>query len=1047
MSGCAIIHSDCRDLRTGRFNLVILQEDFLPATLPLWLALPALAFILIVPGFLTYQLVLITRNSEGLQNHKLLTAGEQIFWTVALGVFGAGWLALLLAELGQFSIGLVLLLLGLWSLAAGGRLWQLGCRQAWWKARWAALRPRWGKEFIQGWLLAAIIAGSSCLFFLAPHETIIAGQDSGVYFNTGASIARTGHIISTDPLVPVITQTGQDPEVGPIVISQFLAGVAKKEDRFMFVRNFRLPGFFIMNNLEGLKTGQVVPQFFHLYPSYLALGFSLFGSRGITLVTPLLGVLAVFAFYLTALRLFPTRRQRWIAPFAAIFASLNAIQVWFARQTLWEMLGAFLIFTGIYAFLLMLRPLKLADIENEKGENTDVPPNPALARLGALGTGLAFGLICLAHAQFPFLVWPLAPYLIWMRLSRRWQPHHWWLLLSFAVLALHAVIHIRLFSLGYFEGIYHNVIVFYRQIIHLIIGAGAIGLFLLILVDAMPGRVLALEGWIKRRWRLISGGLAGLTLLYLLYNYFIRVYSISTDGQGNYPPTFWSLSSYIGAPATEGPERTLVRLGWYFSPLGMLLIFAGLTWLVWRRLNSRTALFMAILAGITVFFIDTNYTQEHYIYSLRRFAVVTVPGFSIAIAYVLCGLLPGLPGLLSRLRLPSGKTRRVAVAADSRNGANIAFAITQSRETQPTAPASTTQAVTPIKNGWWGRAAGGLLAAILIIFMVWTGRTIYTLAEYGSGDGQPGLIAEMDRLAAQFGPKDILLFAGSRDIDGKIATPLTYIYGHPSFVLTEALKNDETAAVLDRWVAQGYHLKALLGPNGGRFFPPGYQLKYESNVTLKLRQLEDLTNQKPYNIQLNSLSYAVYDVEKVGQSASFAQSAGNGKPDAPGGWSMKSGENDYASLVQGFYESENDADGAPYRWTSGTGVLRIPCMAPEGASGKISLTLSGGLRPAGVAPANLAVYVSNYRYSNDTKQWQNLGTLQLKEAAQTYTLDLPAGAAALSCAKAETGGQVNSLFLWLVPGTGTTFVPANFGGNPDARTLSVKLYGLNISTK
>ena len=46
---------------------------------------------------------------------------------------------------------------------------------------------------------------------------------------------------------------------------------------------------------------------------------------------------------------------------------------------------------------------------------------------------------------------------------------------------------------------------------------------------------------------------------------------------------------------------------------------------------------MAILAGITVFFIDTNYTQEHYIYSLRRFAVVTVPGFSIALAYVLFG--------------------------------------------------------------------------------------------------------------------------------------------------------------------------------------------------------------------------------------------------------------------------------------------------------------------------------------------------------------------------------------------------------------------------
>jgi hypothetical protein len=122
-------------------------------------------------------------------------------------------------------------------------------------------------------------------------------------------------------------------------------------------------------------------------------------------------------------------------------------------------------------------------------------------------------------------------------------------------------------------------------------------------------------------------------------------------------------------------------------------------------------------------------------------------------------------------------------------------------------------------------------------------------------------------------------------------------------------------------------------------------------------------------------------------------------------------------------------------------------MAPEGAGGQLSLTLSGGLRPAELPPASLSVFVSNYRYSDDTKQWQNLGTLQLNETAQTYKLDLPAGAAALSCAKAETGGKVNSLFLWLVPGAGTSFSPAKFGSNPDTRQLSVKFYGLNIMNK
>ena len=564
----------------------------------------------------------------------------------------------------------------------------------------------------------------------------------------------------------------------------------------------------------------------------------------------------------------------------------------------------------------------MAEVEDEQGRDTALNASPALARLGALGVGIAFGLICLAHAQFPFLVWPLAPYLLWMRLTRRWKAHHWWLLISFGVLALHAVIHIRLFSLGYFEGIYHNIIVFYMQIIGLIIGAGAVGLFLLILIDAMPDRVLAFEGWLKRQWRFISGGLAVLTFVYVFYNYFIRVYGISTDGQGNYPTWYWSLSSYIGAPATEGPERTLVRIGWYFSPPAMLLIFAGLVWLVWRRLNSRTAIFMAILAGITVFFIDTNYTQEHYIYSLRRFAVVTVPGFSIALSYVLFGLLPGLPAALGRLRMP-GRTRRVAMATEAGNSSpNIAFAVVRQPE-RPSEPLSAKPGgglpvETAPKIARWGWVLGFGLAALLVIFLVYTGRTIFTLSEYGSGGGQPGLIAEMDQLAANFGPKDILLFAGSRDIDGKIAAPLDYVYGHPAFVLPDALKNDETAAVLDRWVAQGYHLKALLGPNGGRFYPPGYNLKFQGDVTITLRQLEDLTTQKPYNVQLNSLSYAIYDVDKVtsNQAGSFAQSAGTGQPDTTAGWSLKTGQNDYASLVQGFYETEKDADGTAYRCNS-----------------------------------------------------------------------------------------------------------------------------------
>ncbi|HEX2909643.1 MAG TPA: hypothetical protein VH186_02470 [Chloroflexia bacterium] len=1019
------------------------------AILPVWLSIPALAFILLIPGFLTLHLVLSFGGSG--QKSKALAFREKAFWTLSLGVFEAGWVALVLAEIGIFSAWLTLLILALWSLLALGWLWQRGCRGAWWREQFT-WRPRFDRTYLDGWLLAALMLFTTVLFYLAPHQTLAGSQDSGVYFITGANIARTGAINIDDPLLKMIGDTSKDPTFSAKpgdVIPQFVPGIAKQEDRYAFAKLLRLPGFYVRDNYDGLFNGTVVPQFFHLYPAFLAVGYGFDGLSGETLVTPLLGILAVFAVYLTAWRLFPGRRERWIALLAGLLLSLNSVQVWFSRQSLWEMLGMLLLFTGIYAFVLMLRPVPVGLTEAGDADEATVEQakDKSAAILGAFGAGVAFGLICLAHAQFPFLIWPLIPYFVWMRLTRRWGAAQWWLLITFGLLLFHAAIHIRLFSIAYFEGIYHNKLRDYLAILHFIIPPAAAGFILLVIIDAMPNRVRAFEGWVKRRWKYLSWGLAGLTLLYLVYNYFIRVYDISTDGQGNYPPRFWSLSSYIGAPTTEGPERSLVRLGWYFSPLGMLLVFLGLTWLLARRLNARTGFFLVLLAGMTAIFLDTNYTQELYIYSLRRYVVATVPAFTIVIAYALLDTIPSGFGWLGRLRLLNRFSRRQVLYAQAAGpgGSNMAMSVTQPLEQKPAHAPDTSGLVTTGGGYFWGRIAGLALAAGLVLFLFWTSRTVYTLPEYGPGDGQPGIITELSDLAGRFGPKDILLYAGDRDVDGKLATPLTYAFGVPGFVLTDALKNDETAGMIRRWEAQGYHVKALLGPNGGRFSPPGYDLKLEGSFTLKLRQLEELATQKPYNVQMNNLSWTIYDVEKSGANPTFASSAGTGNPSEAKGWNLKIGQNDDATLIEGFYGVEQDPNGAQYRWTALNGVMRMPCMAPEGGSGKISVTLAGGVRPAGKPLPQVKIYVSNYRYSTDKRLL--LGTATLKPEAQTFTFDLPAGAPALSCARAETGGSTNSLILWLDGQPGAVFVPAKSGISLDPRQLSFKVYGLNLTSR
>ena len=954
-----------------------------------------------------------------------------------LSVFLNGWIGLTLAEIGIFSIGLVLTILLVWSGLVFGWLWRHDYKQAWWRGQFK--RPTFRQMKLESWVMLVLIVGASVLFYLAPHETMAGSQDSGVYYATGANIVRSGGLLNHDPLLQGVWDTSQDPAVGSKIIPQVLQGPAKQENRALFSRHLRLPGFFVPNNEDGLAAGQVVAQGFHLFPTYLAFGYALFGVRGESLVTPLFGILAIFAVYLTALRLFPTRKQRWIAPVATLLLMLNGIQVWFARESLWETLGEFLTFTAIYSFCLIGKQVS----QTEPAEETT---EPNLSILGGFGVGAAMGLICLAHAQFPFLVWVLPPYFLWMRLTRRWGAAQWWMLISFGLLFCQAVLHIRLFSLAYWEYTFHNVIIEGRYRLNWYIPGGTVLLFALIFIDAQPQRVLAVERWIVRHWKIWAGGLALISLAYTIYSYFILVYNVSVDQHSHYPDRHWSLSSYIGAPTTEGPERNLLRLGWYFSPVGMVLVFIGLAWLLWKRLNGKTAFLLAIMAGITLLFLDTNYTQENYIYSLRRYAVVTVPAFSIFMAYALFEAFPDWAAGLNRL---VGSRRRVKYARAQAAGAGggVAFAVLPV-ETAPVPITTDTPTVDigkPKTN--WGFWLGVGLTIVLVGFMAWTGKTIYTLSEYGAGDGQPGLIAQFDALANQFGPKDVLLFAGDRDPDGKIATPLTYIYGHPAFVLTDAVKNDEVAALIAHWESQGYDVKAMLGPNGGRFAPTGYALNFQNSVTLQFRQFEELDTQKPYNIQLNSLSYAIYDVQKVGQNASFALSAGQGEPNNATGWNLSIGQNDYAALVDGFYQTEKDPDNTAFRWTAQSGVLRVPCMAPDGASGKLSVTLSAGQRPANLGPVTVSVYLSNYRYADENGKRVKLGAVQLTNTPQTFTLDIPAGDPLISCARSDGTPALNSLVLWLSNEQPNTFVPSQSDpGSPDGRQLSFKVYNLKLAS-
>jgi hypothetical protein len=96
---------------------------------------------------------------------------------------------------------------------------------------------------------------------------------------------------------------------------------------------------------------EVIPSFFHLWPSLLAVGFEAVGFRAILVVLPLIGLVSTLAMYFLARRLGGT--------IAAVVASLllatNMMQVWQSRYPTSEVLGQMLFVGSALAMVIALQ--------------------------------------------------------------------------------------------------------------------------------------------------------------------------------------------------------------------------------------------------------------------------------------------------------------------------------------------------------------------------------------------------------------------------------------------------------------------------------------------------------------------------------------------------------------------------------------------------------------------------------------------------------------------------------------------------------------------
>ncbi len=819
---------------------------------------------------------------------------ECAYLAIALGVFVVGPVALVLAMCGVYSLWLLALIVALGCMA----LFVITRRKTLPVIAW-----QWDRG---AWLCLALLAVGAALFF-RPGETLIGGEDTGVYYNGGVGIARQGSIRLHDPVLA-------DIDSNKATVRHLLGNL--DNHRYLFYGDLRFTGF----NTDT-TSGEIVPQNLHLWPAWLAIFYGFFGTLSPAYAPAVFGLFGLLGLVLLARRLFG-----WpVALIGGLFLALNGIEVWFVRQTYTEAYQQFALMAALVGLLLL-------------EERRD----PSVMRLGAVFAALALGNAALTHEETVFLLLLVVAYAVALILLRAWRRAHTWFFVLLGGMIALAIIQAGVFALGYTEGLWHHV---YRNIWNQrlpLAAAGVVGIIFLVVIDRLRARWLPIVTHPRTgRWTRYT--LAAATALYAIYGYILRPHILIGHAG--------TLSSYIGAPTPPGHDANLVRLGWYWSPLGVLLIALGATLLIGRNLNRLTGGLLAFALVHTVVFVNETYTDPRYIYALRHHVPVVMPVFALFAAYAVWNL----PNPLALFRSPSvGKGE---IGAHNRAPFWDRFPLT--------------------------RALGLAAAALLVLFFVATRAGTWTVQRYS------GVEAQMGQIAARFPENSLLLFSGDRDQPHLLATPFQFMYGRTSFVIST---NNPRGDLLETWLnreSATHPVYILMGNDGGKLFFPHTRLvpetRFGPTFTVRLHDFESLQLQKPHNPQENDLRYTVYRYEPAHADPPLGA--------AP--LTITIGQADEKYDVAGFYGIEHDrTDPTPYRWTGPAALLRVPWTASLAQTGgTITLRLAGGTRPAAL-PLPAHAWIALDPGLNEAGP--TLANFDLTAGFADYTVTIPPGALPVS---------------------------------------------------
>ena len=491
------------------------------------------------------------------------------FWTPATlfraavaGLIATAWSALLLAGLGHFH-ALAAALPG--ALAA-----------AWFLRHPVPGASRWTRLDVAAVVLAAV----SLILTLPPHLNLLGGWDPGVYLHTASALNRYG--------------TLQLPEADLCTLSG--------ETQALFARNLHgiTEPFLGMRVVEGRY---ISPQFYHLYPSLMAVLWPLGGLSAGLLVNPLLNVLALLSVYALVRRLAGPA----VGLLAMALLLLHPAQIWQARFSSAEMLTQTLLWSG---FALLVR----------------------LDRPGSTGArdawlaGCALGAAQLARYDSLMVLGPLAAVLLIGLLTPGPRRTTLWVLAPMAALAGHAWLHQKWIA------------PFYAPIPGLVQQA-----FLVIAALAVVLVALSLHPRGRALLQLaLSGSALRVVALALFGVWWCFVLTIRPDLPDDTATAraVWSVLERV-APATMARNMAAddAQIGGYLLALwgwpALLAAMLGALLLVWRERGRMATAWLAGCLAVALVLTYRIYNDHFLMWLSRRYIPVVVPWFTVGLA-VLC---------------------------------------------------------------------------------------------------------------------------------------------------------------------------------------------------------------------------------------------------------------------------------------------------------------------------------------------------------------------------------------------------------------------------